>query len=115
MATKTINVGVRGAKPVVIGGLEPLVFIGGPCAIESRRRALMMAERIAEICAQLKMPWIYKSCYDKDCRSSPDSFHGVGIDEGLSILREVRSTFGAPVVTDFSDAADAPQIGEVCD
>lgn len=61
------------------------------------------------------MPWIYKSCYDKDCRSSLSSFHGVGIDEGLKILEGVRNEFGVPIVSDFSDPSDADLTGKVCD
>src|SRR5207237_2099531 len=90
-------------------------FIGGPCAIESREHALMMAERIGKICDRLKMPWIYKSCYDKDCRSSPDSFHGVGVDRGLNVLADVRREFAVPVVSDVSDPSLGPATGEVCD
>ena len=66
-----------------------------------------MAESIAEICEKLDIPWIYKSCYDKDCRSSPKSFHGVGIDE-VENLAEVRETYKVPVVSDFSDASGLP-------
>jgi len=97
-----------------IGG-DQLVFIGGPCAIESRDHALMMAKKIGDICQKVSIPWVYKSCYDKDCRSSPKSFFGIGIDEGLSILSEVRSEFQVPVVSDFSDSQWAKATGEVCD
>jgi len=58
---------------------------------------------------------IYKSCYDKDCRSSPDSFHGLGVDDGLRVLEDVRNQFGIPVVSDFSDPSWAAATGEVCD
>ena len=76
MIPKTISVGRDNkVRHVKIGGREPLAFIGGPCAIESRDHALMMADRIGVICDKLEIPWIYKSCYDKDCRSSPDSRH----------------------------------------
>ena len=115
MISKTIVVGYGDIRSVRIGGREPLAFIGGPCAIESRDHTLMMAERIAKICGRLSVPWIYKSCYDKDCRSAPDSFHGIGLEEGLRILQDVRREFGVPVVSDFSDAADAAATGEVCD
>jgi 2-dehydro-3-deoxyphosphooctonate aldolase (KDO 8-P synthase) len=74
-----------------------------------------MAKKIEKICKFLKMPWIYKSCYDKDCRSSLSSFHGVGIDEGLKILEGVRNEFGVPIVSDFSDPSDADLTGKVCD
>lgn len=74
-----------------------------------------MAERIGKICDELGMDWVYKSCYDEDCRSSPDSFHGCGIEEGLQILSVIRDEFGIPVTSDFSDSAWAKQTGEVCD
>ena len=74
-----------------------------------------MAERIGKICDELGVDWVYKSCYDKDCRSSPDSFHGCGIEDGLQILSDIRDEFGIPVTSDFSDPAWAKQTGEVCD
>ena len=93
----------------------PLVFIGGPCAIESRDHTIMMAEKIKSICEKVGINFIFKACYDKDCRSSSQSFHGVGIEEGLNILSEIRNTFNVPVVSDFSDASWAKATGEVCD
>ena len=115
MASKVIEIGYGDVKRVRIGGNDKLVLIGGPCAIENRDHALMMADRIAKICDDLNVDWVYKSCFDKDCRSSPDSFHGVGIDQGLEILAEVRKEFGVPVTSDFSDPAWAQATGEVCD
>ena len=115
MASKVIEIGYGDVRRVRIGGNGKLVLIGGPCAIENRAHALMMAERIAKICDDLEVDWVYKSCFDKDCRSSPDSFHGVGIDQGLEILAEVRKEFGVPVTSDFSDPAWAQATGEVCD
>ena len=115
MEQKIVTVGYGDVKKVQIGGTLPLAFVGGPCAIENRDHALYMAESVAEICEKLDIPWIYKSCYDKDCRSSPKSFHGVGIDKGLKILSEVRETFEVPVVSDFSDSSWAAATGEVCD
>lgn len=115
MKTKTMEVGYGSVTRVKIGDRLPLAYIGGPCAIESRDHAFKMAESIGEICRKLEIPWIYKSCYDKDCRSSPDSFHGMGLDEGLGILAEIREAFGVPVVSDFSDSSWAAATGEVCD
>jgi 2-dehydro-3-deoxyphosphooctonate aldolase (KDO 8-P synthase) len=74
-----------------------------------------MAQQIKKVCDELSIPWIYKSCYDKDCRSAPNSFHGLGVDDGLRILADVRAEFGIPVVSDFSDPAWGPATGEVCD
>ena len=115
MESVILDVGYGSVDTVRIGSGLPLVFLGGPCAIESREHALSMAEMIAKVCDAVAIPWIYKACYDKDCRSSPDSFHGVGLEEGLRVLADVRSEFGVPVVSDFSDVAWAEATGEVCD
>ena len=112
---KTIEVGYGDVTPVKIGGTNPLAFIGGPCAIESLDHTMFMAEKVTRICEKLAIPLIFKSCYDKDCRSAPDSFHGVGAEEGLRILQKVRDEFGIPVVSDFSDASWGAATGEVCD
>jgi 2-dehydro-3-deoxyphosphooctonate aldolase (KDO 8-P synthase) len=112
---KVLIIGSELATPVSIGFANSLVFIGGPCAIENRDHALRMAESISRICHRVGMDWIYKSCYDKDCRSAPNSFHGLGLDHGLSILQDVRKEFGVPVVSDFSDPAWAVPTGEVVD
>ncbi len=115
MEKKIIKVGYGSVKPILIGDRLPLVYVGGPCAIESKDHAFKMAEQIGEICQRVGIEYIYKSCYDKDCRSSPTSFHGCGLDEGLRILADIRSEFGVPVVSDFSDPAWAQATGEVCD
>ena len=112
---KQITIGYGSVKRISVGFRLPLVFIGGPCAIESRDHAFKMAEQIGKICQRVGIPWVYKSCYDKDCRSSPDSFHGCGIEDGLRILSDIRNEFGIPVVSDFSDPAWGPATGEVCD
>ncbi|MAJ81805.1 MAG: 3-deoxy-8-phosphooctulonate synthase [Legionellales bacterium] len=115
MSNKAIEIGSGLVKKVKIGKNLPLVFIGGPCAIESRSHADKMANEISEICLRLDIPWIFKSCYDKDCRSSLNSFHGVGVDDGLNILSDIRKDYKVPVTSDFSDPAWAKPTGEVCD
>jgi 2-dehydro-3-deoxyphosphooctonate aldolase (KDO 8-P synthase) len=115
MVKKILEVGYGSVEKVRIGGRLPLVFIGGPCAIESHDHAFMMAEKIGRVCRSVGISWIYKSCFDKDCRSSPDSFHGIGLHEGLRVLADIRSEFGVPVVSDFSDPAWGVPTGEVCD
>ena len=115
MESRIIAIGGNGVNYVEVGDNKPLVFIGGPCAIESEKHTMLMAEKISEICSDLCINWIFKSCYDKDCRSSKDSFHGVGIIEGLKILSKVREEFKIPVVSDFSETTCAQQTGEVCD
>ena len=115
MKSKIINIGGGDVAEIKIGGCKPLVFLGGPCAIESRAHALEMCQRIGEICDRLNIPWVYKSCYDKDSRSAVTSFHGVGIEEGLDILAEIRQSQKVPVVCDFSDANLANQTAQVVD
>ena len=115
MKKKIIEVGYGSVNKVKIGSKMPLAFIGGPCAIENREHAFKMADLIGNICNKLNIPWIYKSCYDKDCRSSPESFHGMGVEDGLRILSDIRDEFGLPVVSDFSDTAWSKATGDVCD
>lgn len=115
MEHKIIEIGYGSVNKVNVGNNLPLVFIGGPCAIENKDHAFKMAVQIDRICKNVGIEWIYKSCYDKDCRSSPDSFHGCGIDNGLKILADIREEFGIPVVSDFSDTEWASATGEVCD
>ena len=112
---KIIDIGYGKIKKINIGGKYPLVFIGGPCAIESKDHAFLMAEKISKICSKVKIKFIYKSCYDKDCRSSIKNFHGLGKEQGLKILSQIRDEFGIPVVSDFSDPSWAKATGEVCD
>tara|TARA_Y100000589_G_C27013881_1_gene571957 strand:+ start:40 stop:915 length:876 start_codon:yes stop_codon:yes gene_type:complete len=115
MDSITVKVGNNEVKSVDIGSDNPLVFIGGPCAIESKEHTFFMAQEIKKICEELDIQWIFKSCYDKDCRSSKDSFHGIGKSEGLDILSMVRKNFKIPVVSDFSDPSWALDTGKVCD
>jgi 2-dehydro-3-deoxyphosphooctonate aldolase (KDO 8-P synthase) len=115
MNPKVIEVGYGKVSKVKIGAKLPLVFIGGPCAIESKEHTFMMAKTVKEICDRVGVPWIFKACYDKDCRSAPDSFHGLGVEGGLKILSEVRDEFGIPVTSDFSDPSWGAATGEVCD
>jgi 2-dehydro-3-deoxyphosphooctonate aldolase (KDO 8-P synthase) len=83
-----------------VGLDQPIFLIAGPCVIESRQLALDTAGRLKEICAELGVPFIYKSSYDKANRSSGKSFRGPGAEEGLKILAEVKQQIGVPVLTD---------------
>ena len=85
LKSKEFKIGYGNVKKVKVGKSNSLVFIGGPCAIESREHSLKMASRINKICKKHKIQFIFKSCYNKDSRSSPESFNGVGIEEGLDI------------------------------
>ena len=97
------------------GDGHPLVLIGGPCAIENEKHALMTAERLAEIAAGKGVPFIYKSSYDKANRSSIDAYRGPGLREGLRILRRVREAVGVPVLSDVHDVTQVEPAAEVLD
>lgn len=94
---------------------ESFFCIAGPCVIEGRDFLLKTAERLAEDFLSLGLPWIFKSSFDKANRTSAHSFRGVGIEEGLRFLEEVKNTFGVPIVTDIHHPYEAAVAGEVCD
>ena len=97
-------------------GLDrPLFLIAGTCVIESEAMALDTAGRLKEITSALGIPFIYKSSYDKANRSSGSSFRGLGMDEGLRILSEVRRQIGVPVLTDVHTEAEVPAVAAVVD
>jgi 2-dehydro-3-deoxyphosphooctonate aldolase (KDO 8-P synthase) len=108
--TREVKVG-----PLTIGGGRPLVLIGGPCAIESEKHALMTAERLVAIAAEHRVPFIYKSSYDKANRSSASSYRGPGLTEGLRILRKVATTLGVPVLSDVHAVSEVGPAAEVLD
>jgi 2-dehydro-3-deoxyphosphooctonate aldolase (KDO 8-P synthase) len=100
---------------VRMGAAAPLFVIAGPCVIESAAHSMMMAERLAEICARVGVPMIFKASFDKANRSSGESYRGPGMEEGLRVLRAVKEKVGVPVLTDIHEAAQAKPVAEVCD
>ena len=109
-ATHEVRVG-----SIAIGGGHPLVLIGGPCAIENEKHALMTAERLAAIASDQRVPFIYKSSYDKANRSSIGGYRGPGLKEGLRILRRVREVVGVPVLSDVHQVEEVGPAAEVLD
>ena len=101
--------------PFKVGGEHRHFLIAGPCVIESERLAIETAHRIAEIAQSLKMPYIFKSSYDKANRSSGGSFRGPGLKEGMAVLRKVKEQVGVPVLTDVHSVEEARQAAEVVD
>lgn len=94
---------------------KKLTLICGPCAIESRDSALFHAEAISKITERLDINFVYKSSYDKANRTSVSAFRGVGMDEGLQILSEIRDNFGVPIISDVHTAEGCKISGEVLD
>ncbi|GBH28298.1 3-deoxy-8-phosphooctulonate synthase [Burkholderia vietnamiensis] len=98
-----------------VGLDQPFFLIAGTCVVESEQMTIDTAGRLKEICAKLNVPFIYKSSYDKANRSSGKSFRGLGMDEGLRILGEVKRQLGLPVLTDVHSIDEIEQVASVVD
>ena len=98
-----------------IGPEKPLVFLCGPCVIESEDHALFCAEALQQLFAPYPFRWIFKASYDKANRSSIHSFRGPGLEEGLNILQKIRREFALPFVTDVHSPMEAAVAGAICD
>ncbi|RED17978.1 3-deoxy-8-phosphooctulonate synthase [Pontivivens insulae] len=107
---KTIQIG-----DLQVGNTQPLVFLAGPCQLETRDHAMMIAERMAAICATHGAGYVFKASYDKANRTSLNGTRGLGIEEGLRILEDVRREIGCPVVTDVHTEQQCRVAGEVAD
>ena len=101
--------------PVTIGGGAPLAIIAGPCVIESRDLALRHADRLRTLAAAAGLALVYKSSFDKANRTAGDAFRGPGLDQGLTILAEVRRETGLPVLTDVHEQSQIVAVAEVVD
>lgn len=102
-------------KDIQIGEGNPLALIAGPCVIENEDIVLKTAEKVKTITENLGIPYIFKSSYLKDNRSSASSYQGPGLDEGLKILQKVKEQFALPILSDIHNANDAKACGEVLD
>ena len=100
---------------VVFGTRGTFVFIGGPCVIEGERSALYHAEKLRAITRDLKIPFIYKTSYDKANRSSLSSYRGPGIKKGLPILEKVKREFHIPILSDVHSVEEVKRAAGVID
>jgi 2-dehydro-3-deoxyphosphooctonate aldolase (KDO 8-P synthase) len=110
-----VDAGIARVGAITIGSGAPLALIAGPCVIESRDAALRHAERLRAMAAAVALPLVYKSSFDKANRTSLSSFRGVGMDEGLRILADVRSQTGLPVLTDVHEREQIAPVAAVVD
>ena len=94
---------------------QPMVLIGGINVLESAELAMETAAEFVRVCEQLSLPYIFKASFDKANRSSIHSFRGPGLDAGLKILADVKSTHSVPVLTDVHTPEQAAPVSEVCD
>ena len=98
-----------------VGLDKPLFLIAGPCVVESLQLQIDTAGTLREITGKLGVPFIFKSSYDKANRTSSKSFRGLGIDEGLRILAEVKKQLGVPVLTDVHEYTPLEEVASVVD
>lgn len=97
------------------GNALPLTLIAGPCQMQSRDHAFMMAGRLKEICAGLGMGLVYKSSFDKANRTSLKGQRGLGIDKSLAVFADIKKQLGLPVLTDVHDAGQCAELATVVD
>ena len=94
---------------------QPMVLIGGINVLESAELAMETAAEFVRVCEQLSLPYVFKASFDKANRSSIHSFRGPGLEAGLKILADVKSTHSVPVLTDVHTPEQAAPVAEVCD
>jgi 2-dehydro-3-deoxyphosphooctonate aldolase (KDO 8-P synthase) len=109
-AVKTVQAG-----SIQIGDGHPLAFILGPCVIESPAHALGIAKAVREIGVRTGTPIIFKASYDKANRTSISSFRGPGLDVGLQVLADIKTSTGMPILTDIHEPSHAEPAARVCD
>ena len=93
----------------------PMALFGGMNVLESRDMAMQIAESYVQTTEKLGIPYVFKASFDKANRSSIHSFRGPGLEEGLRIFEEIKSTFNVPVITDVHEVSQAAPVAEVCD
>ncbi len=107
-------------QSVSVAGIEvandqPFVLFGGMNVLESRDLAMSIAEHYVEVTRKLGIPYVFKASFDKANRSSVNSYRGPGLDEGLKIFEEIKSTFNVPIITDVHESYQAQPLSEVVD
>jgi 2-dehydro-3-deoxyphosphooctonate aldolase (KDO 8-P synthase) len=108
------------AQPVTVGNAvcgpgRPLLWILGPCVIESHDLTLRIADALRDLSERLRLPLVFKASFDKANRTSGKSFRGPGLHEGLKTLDAVKRRTGLPVTTDVHETAQVAAVAEVCD
>nr|WP_187148277.1 MULTISPECIES: 3-deoxy-8-phosphooctulonate synthase [Colwellia] len=110
MTIKSVSV-----KGIDVANEQPFVLFGGMNVLESRDLAMKIAEHYVEVTQKLGIPYVFKASFDKANRSSVNSYRGPGLDEGLKIFEEIKSTFNVPIITDVHESYQAQPVSEVVD
>jgi 2-dehydro-3-deoxyphosphooctonate aldolase (KDO 8-P synthase) len=115
MSDITVTIDSPSGTPLAVGTGQPLLLIGGPCALESEELARTVATRMQEICDRLRINYVFKASFDKANRTSLDSYRGPGLEEGLATLAKIREEIGVPVISDIHDVSQVEAAAEVLD
>ncbi len=115
MSSISVQVETPSGSPITVGSNQPLLLIGGPCALESEEIARTVAGKMVEICARLGISYVFKASFDKANRTSLDSYRGPGLEAGLATLAAIRKELAVPVISDIHDISQAEAAGEVLD
>ncbi len=107
---KTINVG-----NIPVSNVRPIVLIAGPCALESEDHALKMSNLLAEMAERLKIPFIFKTSFDKANRTSITSPRGVGLRAGIKVFEKIKAEVGCPILTDVHETRQCYPLKDVVD
>ncbi len=107
-----MDVGVDGFRT---GNDRPLIWIAGPCVIESPGHALVLAKKLASLARKFRVPYVFKASYDKANRSSVQSFRGPGLHKGLEVLRRIKDEVGCPILTDVHSPGEARDAAGIVD
>ncbi|KOF22438.1 2-dehydro-3-deoxyphosphooctonate aldolase [Ensifer adhaerens] len=105
----------EGAKQVAFSQKERLSLIAGPCQMESREHAFMMAGKLAELCKSLDIGLVYKSSFDKANRTSLSGKRGIGLDTAMEVFADLKKEFGFPVLTDVHTEEQCAVVAETVD
>lgn len=110
-----IEIPVPTGDPIEVGTNQPLLLIGGPCALESEEIARTVAGKMQEICDRLGISYVFKASFDKANRTSLSSYRGPGLEKGLMILAAIRESMQLPVISDVHDAGQVKAAAQVLD
>lgn len=115
MLTNNVQVAKPDGSSFEVGNNQPLMLIGGPCALESEELAMEVAGKMKEVCEKLGFSYVFKASYDKANRTSITSYRGPGLQEGLEILGRIKDKLQVPVISDIHEPNQAEAAAEVLD
>ncbi len=115
MTPIAVDIETPSGSPITVGTDQPLLLIGGPCALESEDLARTVAEKMADICSKLGISYVFKASFDKANRTSLSSYRGPGLEDGLKTLGKIRKELNVPVISDIHDTTQVEAAAEVLD